>query len=132
MTKNKNITSSSDEEFLDSYNYGNGSLESNQINLQTNSENEQEKLTPESQNDSNEDVVSLDNKSINIPLTLSINTISNTTSTKKYKVILSTSTKIIIDIDGNGASYSPSQFTKTLTFGDEVELPEEDTKVESE
>ncbi len=76
-----------------------------------------------------EDVISLDN---NLPITSSKNTTSNistpitTTLNKKYKVVLSTLTKIVIDIDGNGALYSPTQFTKTLTIGDEVELPKEE------
>ncbi len=117
MTKN-NIkqTSSNDEEFLDS------NTESNIDNINNtesiNSENEQKNTqTPTKE----EKDVSLDNSTITTSNETS--TSSKSTSTQKYLVVLSTPTKIVIDIDGNGASYSPTQFTKTLTIGDEIEIP---------
>lgn len=125
IKNNTNITpSNNDGEILDSF-----STESN-LTPNPTQENSQEELTPTNPTTTditteNEDVVSLDN---NIsPILITETKSYNITSTKKYRIIISTPTKYILDIDGNGASYTQTEYTKSLNykFGDEIELPQE-------
>ena len=67
---------------------------------------------------------SLDKNEVIIPLTLG----ANVTSTKKYKVLLSTETKFVLDLEERGGySCSHSTYTKSLNFktGDYILIPKE-------
>jgi len=131
MTKNKNnSTPSNDGEILDS--------PTQTLTLTPTLENSQEEVTNPASTE-NEDVVSLDNNdskndspiseiitSSNNTDKTNTNTITN--STRKYKVLLSSDVKFVLDLEEKGGySTSHTTYTKSLNFksGDFIEIPKE-------
>ncbi len=124
MTKNNNNTTpSNDGEFLDS-SISTPTEESKNNNLensQDNTLNQNIEVTDVSL-DNNE------NKEITIPLVLSNpETSSENTSEQKYLVVINTDTKYVLDVNGNGQSYSHTTYSKSLNFkvGDFIIIPKE-------